>query len=252
MNDNNENLNNGVSNQPVEFLESNVPNTNAQVTNNVSGKKRKLMWWIPLIIFVIPIIINVIRANLEVTVEPSFLHYFLTLTSALCYILVVPSIVFIIVLYNRESDEEIQAKIDSANTLDDKLLISFIGENASKIMNKKFSVSAFFFSFIYMLYRKIYFPAIILSILTGILASFLGTLSSIFTLAVCIVIGFIFNKIYLKYAKKRINEVKIKNPNLDENSLIKICKVEGGTSILGPILVIVVIPAIIAFIKAFL
>lgn len=59
---------------------------------------------------------------------------------------------------------------------------------------------------------------------------FLPNISSIYSIILMICSGFLFNKLYVKYAKKKINKLRQENPNATENDLIKLARQKGGVS----------------------
>lgn len=151
-----------------------------------------------------------------------------------------------VVGYDSQTGQPIYASQN--NSLDDKLLMAFIGNNYEKIMQQKFSIPALFLSWIYTLYRRIYIPSIIgmvAIILLGFLPSIIYT---IIVFAFVIVLGINFNKWYVAYAKKQVEKIKMSNQNINENELINICKKKGGTNIWLAILIY----AIFAIVSGFL
>lgn len=115
--------------------------------------------------------------------------------------------------------------------LDEKLLMAYIGNNYSKIIQKKFSLPALFLSWIYILYRKIYIPTIIGMVVIIILGFLPSIIYSIIVFTFVILLGANFNNWYIIYAQKQIQKIKTNNPNVNENQLIDICKQKGGTNI---------------------
>ena len=116
-------------------------------------------------------------------------------------------------------------------SLDDKLLMAYIGNNYSKIMQKGFNISALFFSWIYILYRKVYITSIVGMIIVDILRFLPDIISVIVVISFCIVLGINFNKWYITYAQKKINKIKVNNQNVSDEELIDLCQKTGGTNI---------------------
>ena len=58
--------------------------------------------------------------------------------------------------------------------------------------------------------------------------------------------GFLFPKIYLQEVKKRTKEIRLKNKNQGKEGIKEICSKKGGTSIIGPIILLVIIISIIS------
>ena len=141
---------------------------------------------------------------------------------------------------------------------DDELLKEFIGKNYDKITTRKFSFSGLFFSFGYMFYRKMFLYGFVLSVIELIIVNFVpATISSIITLVIMVLCGLFVNKLYVGYAKKKIEKIKLENRNKDFSSLKTLCMMNGGTSIgkiflgllaeIGVALVIGIIVAVVGF-----
>ena len=108
-------------------------------------------------------------------------------------------------------------KFEQENSLSEEDFAHFIGKNADKYLLKfrkfnidgvdKFSVTwhwpAFFFGFLWMLYRKLYLWALV-----AFAISVISILPSEFGLLIVIVWGMTGNYIYYKHAKKKILELK--------------------------------------------
>lgn len=119
---------------------------------------------------------------------------------------------------------------NSANILnDDELLRAFIGKNYDKITTKKFNFAGFFFTGLYMCYRKMFAYGILTFLLSIIVINISNLPYLIF--GVGAVVGCFVNKIYLNYAQKKIISIKAKNQGKSGEELIRICTSKGGTSI---------------------
>ena len=121
---------------------------------------------------------------------------------------------------------------------DEELLKYYIGNNNKKIINRHFNISAFFFSSFYYLYRKLYvlgsislaISLIILSCINDI--KIVGLIFLIFSL----IMGLLFNYIYVKKAKYNIEKIKRKHINENINEF---CVLTGGTDSLVTALVVI-------------
>ena len=242
----------GVNNQN----NSNMVN-NLRKNENKKVKKKKLKWWIPVLLFVGAIITMIIPTFLEVilalvtsgeAVQSNNLFntlnlIFIILAVALL-LLSFASIPIVIIKYTKNDSNDQEKKLDdylnSNASLDDKLLASFIGNNYDKITNNKFSFSACFLCVWYLCYRKLYLLSIIIMIISFVIGLFLPILSSMYTVVLMIVSGFLFNKLYVKYAKKKISKIKEENPNVTEDSLIKLAGQKGGVSLRALVIYIIV------------
>lgn len=128
--------------------------------------------------------------------------------------------------------------------IDETLKKEFIGENYEKLIrDKRFNFSAFFFSVFYLFYRKLTLYGIILIIINFIISS----INSILTIIPNLLLGIFFNKLYLYYVDKKINELKQKNKAANFETIIEECKRKGGTS-LGSIFIGILLYLVIAII----
>ncbi len=125
---------------------------------------------------------------------------------------------------------------DSNLADDEELLKAFIGKNYDKITTKKFNFSSFFFTSGYMFYRKMLLYGIIFFLANIIIINifFIKENSSFIllaTLVLMILSGLFVNKVYLNYAKKKIEKIKAKNPDKSNEELKIMCTYTGGTSV---------------------
>ena len=243
---------------PINNEQLNIQSSEITSPPTKKPEKKKLKWWIPLILFILSIVfqtvsmvITIVLSADERGISPNegivFLKKLLSTLSILSNLLIIPSIILVIIMYNITTPEEkkeninnINNKINSTASLDEKLLNIYIGNNYEKIIKEKFSIPALFLQYFYVFYRKVYIPGIIYTILITITPSSLVYIWII----VGIFLGVFFNKLYISYAKNRINKIKEENKNLSENELLNLCKQKGGTSILSAIL----IPLAIAYV----
>lgn len=146
-------------------------------------------------------------------------------------------------------------------TNDEKLLKTYIGKNYEKIIEKKFSLPAFFLGEIYFVYRKMYLKGFLYFLIS---ISLIGIAYSIFALILFIaflsvlgdssssqelfnmsllplfIAGIIFllarlwcgkstNSSYVKFSKRKIEKIIKENPNASDKEIEDICKKNGGT-----------------------
>jgi membrane protein len=243
---------------PINNEQPNIQSSEITSPPTKKPEKKKLKWWIPLILFLLSIVfqtvsmvITIVLSADERGISPNegivFLKKLLSTLSILSNLLIIPSIILVIIMYNITTPEEkkeninnINNKINGTASLDEKLLNIYIGNNYEKIIKEKFSIPALFLQYFYVFYRKVYILGIIYTILITITPSSLVYIWII----VGIFLGVFFNKLYISYAKNRINKIKEENKNLSENELLNLCKQKGGTSILSAIL----IPLAIAYV----
>lgn len=116
------------------------------------------------------------------------------------------------------------------NTIsDDDLLKAFIGKNYDKITTRRFNFAGFFFSGFYLFYRKMFLYGIVFFSINLIVLNLIN--NYIVNMLVFLAIGFFVNKVYLSFAKKKIEKIKIQNQGKSLNELINICSNSGGVSV---------------------
>ena len=125
---------------------------------------------------------------------------------------------------------------------DSELLYNFIGNNYQKIIMGKFNFSAFLLSFIYLLYRKMYFYSFLVMLIYVIVPIFIKNtlyLCGIF-LVINFILGLVVNKLYLKHCDNKINNIRYKFSFYDNDSVRNECKKAGGTSIISVIIGLII------------
>ena len=144
-------------------------------------------------------------------------------------------------------DMMISSPAESSISTDD-LLEDYVGNNYEKLINKKINFSAFFFTTFYMIYRKMVLPGIliylcemILVYLTIIYKPMLIMVSLGINFIVSLVLLFLFNSMYIKNAKSKIDKIKRKNKVISVSELRKLCAKKGGTSIVVAIVTSLII-----------
>ena len=149
---------------------------------------------------------------------------------------------------NTQNEVNLKKGVNNSNnmatnqgSLDDKLLEAYVGKKYQIIKNKKFSVPAFFFGYLYTAYRKYYSLTFIILLINFLVALFvkfatfndatLATISAVTNIVLDIIVSFNFNKWYLNDAEKRVQKIKSDNPSLSENDLVALCSKKGKPSI---------------------
>lgn len=110
-----------------------------------------------------------------------------------------------------------------------ELLKTYIGKNYEKITTKKFNFAGMFFGAFYMFYRKMFGYATIVFLINLIILNVIK--SSLLNLITFLLGGIFVNDIYVKYANKKINNIKSKNLSKNIDELKSICANKGGTSL---------------------
>ena len=256
----NQQLNNVESSLPNNLEVGNLENNSCGVDNKKTVKK-KAKWWIPVLLFLgfmvcllIGIAFNIAASQMDssnlarlensnyekkyqLLVGIGKLFASLGVISAL---LVIPSIIIVIILYNKSDDNttiDTDTLVNTNLSLDDKLLNAYIGENNEKIINNKFNFSALFFNVLYLIYRKKYVIAGISLIVFNYCPN---VISNICIWVYVILSGFLFNKYYVSSCRKNIETIKRTNPNATETELINLCSAKGGTSVVGFIIFMII------------
>lgn len=134
---------------------------------------------------------------------------------------------------NRISEEEIRAFIGESNT-------NYYMEKWSLINKTDKSVSwnwaAFFLGSLWLLYRKMYVWGALM-IVVSIVASLNGVPFAWLLLA--ILTGMFGNKLYLEETRKKI--IEIKNTTSDLNGQYEMIRFKGGTNLVLPIIIAIVL-----------
>jgi len=136
---------------------------------------------------------------------------------------------------NSENNQNITPQANASSTTenttgeDEELLKAFIGKNYEKITTRPFNFAGFFFTSLYMFYRKMFLYGFLVFILNLIIINLIDI--SIISLAINVLIGVFVNKIYLKHAKSKINKIKTSNAQKSFNEIKEICSSKGGTSV---------------------
>jgi hypothetical protein len=145
------------------------------------------------------------------------------------------------------------------NMADDDLFQAYFGTKTEyyngvleKIKANKiivFGVFPFLLSIFWMLYRKMYLYAFVLTIIISIVSEFaesiyisnsnninLTTITIVQNLSIAIIFGLFGNWLYISDAQRKIN--KLKNKYNNEHDLIEKIKQEGGTNWFAPLILL--------------
>lgn len=115
---------------------------------------------------------------------------------------------------------------------DDRLIEAFTGEDYKWIIRRPVNIYAFFLSWIYFLYRKMYIIGITGLVITGLVCRFLTSYIIPYAILVMVLSGLLFNPIYRLYANIRIKIIKKHNYGTDDFTLEQICSEKGGTNLI--------------------
>ena len=239
--------------------EENNVNVNVQNSSDVLkqnnyekvSKKTKIKWFIPVLFFLIGLVIKIANSTMYLLFNNQLsmdewatnsISKTLNMLSMICWLLVIPSLIVVIIKRNNKDKDVLNQTLTIGNTstLDEKLLMAYIGNNYQKIMKKNFSIPAFFLSWGYILYRKLYLPAILGMTVIMFLSFLPEQIYLLLIFAILFVIGFGFNKFYIYTVNNNINKIKKENQNATESELINICQKNGGTNILLAIVIFLI------------
>lgn len=144
-----------------------------------------------------------------------------------------------------------QQNINNNSYNDEDLLKAFIGNNYEKITRSPFNLAGFFFTSLYMFYRKMFLYGLLAFLINLVILCLAN--NYLVTYAFNVVVGLFINKIYLSYAKKKIATIKSKNNLKSVDELKSICSSKGGTSVprifLGLAVKIVMAVVVLVFVK---
>ena len=122
----------------------------------------------------------------------------------------------------------------------DNLLNIFIGPNANKIKEEKFSLPVFFLGPLYLFYRKTPLAAFLWIIADIVSLIFIPQYLLILLIISNIIFAIKYNEFYIETAKSKIEKIKEKNSNKSSDEIINIVKRKGGVSIVSIILIIII------------
>ena len=149
---------------------------------------------------------------------------------------------------NTISQAQEGIKINQVETkvvpFDSELLDAYIGKNAEKIKNKKFSWCTLLFNFIYLFYRKMWLYGILVIIASLVINIVVYPYGGLFTLIGLIVFSFKIKGIYLKDAQDKINNLIKENPTKTKEEIKALCMKKGGTTIVPVIIYIILCIAV--------
>lgn len=121
-------------------------------------------------------------------------------------------------------------KVEDFGNVDEETIKRFIGKNADKILEQKFSIPGFLFAPFYAAYRKMFGHSMILLLISLIVALIPNSaITYIINIAIWVAYGFYVNKLYIKHAIKKINKISGKNTGFVDINYA--CIKKGGTSV---------------------
>lgn len=142
--------------------------------------------------------------------------------------------------YAKNNQQVQKDKKSTISPQNEEYLKAYVGNNYEKIKKSSFSFPTFFLGPIYMFYRKLYIVGFIWILLSAIATMFF----ELYFIAI-IIMAILFRNIYFAHALKKVEAIKRKLIGLDHETIIKECKKSGGTNIMVPIIISILIFALI-------
>ncbi len=154
---------------------------------------------------------------------------------------------------NKVDDKYDYNKTSSIN--DEDLIKAYVGNNYYSIKNTKFSIPTFFLGTYYFLYRKMWLQ-VLLVILISIASLVISIVTEMWYISFAtslymIFISIKFSDIYLDTVRKRVEKIKMNNPDKTSKELLDICKSKGGVSVLAVVITVIFILPIVLFVTFF-
>lgn len=116
-------------------------------------------------------------------------------------------------------------------TSDEDYIKAYVGKNYETIKEEKLSVPALILGPIYLLYRKMWLFALAIIFINYLLLVYCNQETTmIIQLLIHVYIGLKFNNIYMQNTLKKIDEIKMSNPDKSSTELLDICKKQGGVN----------------------
>ena len=112
-------------------------------------------------------------------------------------------------------------------TSEEDYIRNYIGSNYETIKKENFSIVAFIFGPLYLLFKKVYTLSILQLLITILIYSINKDAATIFYVVISFYVGYKGNSIYLQNATRKVDEIKISNPDKSSTEILEICKNEG-------------------------
>lgn len=139
--------------------------------------------------------------------------------------------------------------MDDVSITEEDLVKSYVGNNYEKIADNSFSFPTFFFSTFYTLYRKMWLYSLLWFLFNCIIkVSFDEYTSMLIFVFINALIAVNFSKLYLQLVRKRVYRIKQNNKNMTNSEIMDLCKKKGNTSVLAPVVALLIMLSFIIFI----
>lgn len=150
--------------------------------------------------------------------------------------------------------EEFNLKADASGTKenefyykDEKFLEAYIGEDYKLIKKSPFNIYAFLLNWMYILYRKMYIIGIVGLVITGIVIKLHPKNLLVYAGITMVVLGLIFNKLYIFISKIKVESILKKNEGTDNFTMENICAKKGGVNVRNALIIYFIFLVIIFF-----
>lgn len=135
-----------------------------------------------------------------------------------------------------------QQKISS----DEDYINAFMGKKKEKITNDRISIPTLFFGPIYLLYRKMINLSLVLLAIIGIVGYYNLNMGMLLHIIICIYLSFTFHTTYQNFTEKKIDEIKISNPDKSSTELLEECRKKGGTTAISSIITVIILAIVLS------
>lgn len=120
---------------------------------------------------------------------------------------------------------------------DEKFLEAYIGEDYKLIKKSPFNIYAFLLNWMYILYRKMYLIGVIGLVITGIIIRLKPKNLIIYLLVAMVLIGLLFNKVYILISKMKVEYLLKKYEGTDNFTMESICEKKGGVNVRNALII---------------
>lgn len=146
--------------------------------------------------------------------------------------------------FSKKSNASGESK-DTYYYAQEEYLEYFIGEDYKSIKSSLFNIYAFLLNWLYVLYRKMYITGILGLVVTALVFIYARKYFIIYAAVVVILLGLLFNKIYIFFSKRKVEHIVNYSDTKDQFKLKKICEKKGGVNYIIPLICYAIFLAVI-------
>ena len=151
-------------------------------------------------------------------------------------------------LYSEMYSNISQKRVES----DEDYLKAYIGSSYPKVKKEGLSFEALIFGPIDLIYRRMYTPGTLLLILLGLIFYYNFELGMLSNIIINLLLASKRNNMYLEHTTKKVDEIKISNPDKTSSELLDICKQKGKPLTIIILFIVVIGIWILSFIPLLL